>query len=308
MTKVRVVIEGLTPQVDCGRFPARRVLGDTVVVEADVFADGHDAVAASMLYRHESETQWHAMPMSFVGNDRWQGRFTVQTLGRYLFTVEACVDHLESWRRGLAKKHEAAQDIETDLQQGAALALAHAARMAKPDARRLREWAQALTNSARDHDERALLAQSDALHELARRSPDPGLLQRREPPLAVDVERERARFSSWYEMFPRSAASRAGEHGTLADVEAHLPYVAALGFDVLYLPPIHPIGEVERKAPNNRTGASPDDPGSPWAIGSREGGHKAVHPRLGTLEDFRRLLASAGGLGIEIAQIGRAHV
>ena len=143
MSKARVVVEDLTPQVDCGRFPARRVLGDTVVVEADVFADGHDAVAAHLLYRHESEAQWHGMPMSFIGNDRWQGRFTAQALGRYLFTVEAWVDHLESWRRGLEKKHAAAQDIEIELQQGAALALAHAGRVAKPDARRLREWAKA---------------------------------------------------------------------------------------------------------------------------------------------------------------------
>ena len=223
MTKARVVIEGLTPQVDCGRFPARRVLGDSVVVEADVFADGHDAVAASLLYRHESEAQWHGVPMGFLGNDRWQGRFTVQALGRYLFTVEAWVDHLESWRRGLAKKHEAGQDIEIELQQGAALALAHASRMAELDARRLREWANALADPVRDREERALLAQSDALHELARRSPDPHLVRRREPALAIEVDRERARFSSWYEMFPRSAASRPGEHGTLADVEALLP-------------------------------------------------------------------------------------
>ncbi|MGH8201064.1 MAG: maltotransferase domain-containing protein, partial [Steroidobacteraceae bacterium] len=238
MTKARVVIESLTPQVDCGRFPARRVLGDSVAVEADVFADSHDSVAASLLYRHESEAQWHAVPMSFLGNDRWQGRFTVRALGRYLCTVEAWVDHLESWRRGLAKKHQAGQDIEVELQQGAALALAHAGRMAELDARRLQEWAHALTTRTRDGDERALLAQSDALHELARRSPDPELIQHHQPPLGVDVARERARFSSWYEMFPRSAASVPGEHGTLADVEALLPYVASMGFDVLYLPPI----------------------------------------------------------------------
>jgi starch synthase (maltosyl-transferring) len=301
MTKSRVVIEHLTPQVDCGRFPARRVLGDTVIIEADVFADGHDAVAASVLYRHESEAQWRGMPMTFLGNDRWQGRFPVQMLGRYLFTVEGWIDHLESWRRGLAKKHQAGQDLEVELKQGAALALAHAGRAAEPEASRLREWSKALADPVREREERVLLAQSDALHELARRSPDPQLILRHEPPLAIEVDRERARFSSWYEMFPRSAAARPGEHGTLADVEALLPYVASMGFDVLYLPPIHPIGQVERKGPNNRTGAAPGDPGSPWAIGSREGGHKDVHPRLGTLADFRRLLASAGALGLEIA-------
>jgi starch synthase (maltosyl-transferring) len=301
MTQARVVIEGLTPQVDGGRFPARRVTGDTVVVEADIFADGHDAVAASVLYRHESETQWHGLPMQFLGNDRWQGRFNVPSLGRYLFTIQAWVDHLESWRRGLAKKYEAGQDIEIELQQGAALTLAHAGRLSEPEASRMREWASALADPVREREQRVLLSQSDALHELARRSPDPQHLLRHEPPLAIEVERERARFSSWYEMFPRSAAARPGEHGTFADVEAMLPYVASMGFDVLYLPPIHPIGEIERKGPNNRVGAAPEDPGSPWAIGSREGGHKSVHPRLGTLEDFRRLLASAGALGLEIA-------
>jgi starch synthase (maltosyl-transferring) len=301
MTKARVVIEGITPQVDCGRFPARRVLGESVLVEADVFADGHDAVAASVLYRHESESHWRGMPMSFLGNDRWRGRITVQRLGRYLFSVEAWVDHLESWRRALAKKHQAGQDIEVELQQGAALALAHAGRLSESEARRLHEWAHALTDSVRELEERVLLAQSEALHELARRSPDPQLIVRHEPALGIEVERERARFSSWYEMFPRSAAARPGEHGTFADLERLLPYVAEMGFDVLYLPPIHPIGELERKGPNNRTGASPADPGSPWAIGSREGGHKDIHPRLGTLEDFRRLLASAGALGLEVA-------
>jgi starch synthase (maltosyl-transferring) len=301
MSKARVVIESLTPQVDCGRFPARRVLGDSVAVEADIFTDGHDAVAASLLYRHESDARWQRAPMAPVGNDRWQGHFTVETLGRYLFTVEAWVDHLESWRHGLVKKYEAAQDIDIDLQQGAALARAHAARAPAAAAHNLREWADALSDSARSREARVVLAQREALHELARSSPDPQTLARHEPALAIEVDRERARFSSWYEMFPRSAASRPGEHGSLKDVEALLPYVAAMGFDVLYLPPIHPIGELERKGPNNREGAAPSDPGSPWAIGSREGGHKAVHARLGTLADFRRLLASAAALDIEIA-------
>jgi starch synthase (maltosyl-transferring) len=301
MSKARVVIESLTPQVDCGRFPARRVLGDSVTVAADIFTDGHDEVAALVLYKHHSDSRWQRVPMTPLGNDRWQGRFTVQTLGRYLFTVEAWVDHFESWRRGLVKKYEAAQDIEIDLLQGAALARAHAQRAAATAARQLREMADALTDTARSLAARVELAQRDALHELTRTTPDPHILARYEPALAIEVDRERARFSSWYEMFPRSAAGRAGEHGSFADVEALLPHVAAMGFDVLYLPPIHPIGEIERKGPNNRAGAAAGDPGSPWAIGSREGGHKDLHPRLGTLQDFRRLLASAEARGIEIA-------
>ena len=301
MSKVRVVIENITPQVDCGRFPAKRTLGESVAVEADVFTDGHDAVAATLFYRQESATEWHAVPMSPLGNDRWQGRFAVQSLGRYVFTVAGWVDHLESWRQGLAKKYEAGQDVELDLRQGAMLARAMAERAKDAEARMLNEWANAIAESVRDREERVVLAQSDAVHQLARRKPDPQTVARHEPALVIEVDRERARFSTWYEMFPRSASNTPGKHGTFADVEALLPYVSDMGFDVLYLPPIHPIGVTERKGPNNTPKASAGDPGSPWAIGAAEGGHKSIHPQLGTVEDFRRLLAKAGERGIEIA-------
>jgi starch synthase (maltosyl-transferring) len=301
VSKVRVVIENITPQVDCGRFPAKRTLGESVAVEADVFTDGHDAVAATLFYRQESATEWHAVPMSPLGNDRWQGRFAVQSLGRYVFTVAGWVDHLESWRQGLAKKYEAGQDVELDLRQGAMLARAMAERAKDAEARMLNEWANAIAESVRDREERVVLAQSDAVHQLARRKPDPQTVARHEPALVIEVDRERARFSTWYEMFPRSASNTPGKHGTFADVEALLPYVSDMGFDVLYLPPIHPIGVTERKGPNNTPKASAGDPGSPWAIGAAEGGHKSIHPQLGTVEDFRRLLAKAGERGIEIA-------
>jgi starch synthase (maltosyl-transferring) len=301
VSKTRVVVENITPQVDCGQFPIKRTAGESVVVEADVFADGHDAVAATLLYRHASSPEWHSVPMGPLGNDRWQCRFTVHLLGRYVYTITAWVDHLETWRRGLAKKYEAGQDIDLDLQQGAALARATAERVPALEALRLREWANAICDAKRDKEERVALAQSEALHELASRHPDPEIVLRYEPPLVVDVDRERARFSSWYEMFPRSASPTPGAHGTFADVETLLPYVASMGFDVLYIPPIHPIGMTERKGPNNRTAAAEDDPGSPWAIGGEEGGHKAIHPQLGTIEDFRHLLAKAGEFGIEIA-------
>jgi starch synthase (maltosyl-transferring) len=301
VSKVRVVIENITPQVDCGRFPAKRTIGESVTVEADVFADGHDSVAAALFYRHESAPEWHSVPMSALVNDRWQARFTVQALGRYFFTIAGWVDHLESWQRGLAKKYEAGQDVELDLRHGATLARTVSEHVRAADARTLKEWADAITEPARDREERVLLAQSDAVHEIARRNPDPGIVARHEPPITIDVDRERARFSTWYELFPRSASPRRGEHGTFADVEALLPEVAAMGFDVLYLPPIHPIGVTERKGPNNRATASQGDPGSPWAIGSAAGGHKSIHPELGNLDDFRHLISKAGELGIEIA-------
>jgi starch synthase (maltosyl-transferring) len=301
VSKVRVVIENITPRVDCGRFPAKRTLGESVAVEADVFTDGHDSVAATLFYRHESTPEWHSVPMSALVNDRWQGRFTVQALGHYFFTVAGWIDYLETWRRGLAKKYEAGQDVELDLQTGAALARTVSEHVRDTDARTLKEWANVVGDPTRDREERVVLAQSETVHELARRHPDPEMVARHEPPLAIDVDRKRARYSTWYELFPRSASPRPGEHGTFADVEALLPEVSAMGFDVLYLPPVHPIGVTERKGPNNRASCAPGDPGSPWAIGGEDGGHKSIHSELGTLEDFRRLIAKAGELGIEIA-------
>jgi starch synthase (maltosyl-transferring) len=256
VSKARVVIENITPCVDCGRFPAKRVIGEPVIVEADVFADGHDQVSCVLLYRSQQSEEWSSVPMAPVGNDRWTARFVPRELGRYYFTVSGWVDHLATWRRDLAKKQQAGQDVRIDLLRG---------------------------------------------KELEERGIDPEIVVRHEPPLEVEVDRERARFSTWYELFPRSAGTKPGVHGTFADVEARLPYVAEMGFDVLYLPPVHPIGLTERKAPNNRPGAGPTDPGSPWAIGSRDGGHKSIHPELGTLADFRRLVARANALGIEIA-------
>jgi starch synthase (maltosyl-transferring) len=301
VSKVRVCIENITPQVDCGRFPAKRTVGESVAVEADVFTDGHDAVAATLFYRHEGGSDWHAVAMSPLVNDRWQGHFTVQSLGRYLFTVAGWVDHLETWRGGLAKKYEAGQDIELDLRQGAVLARAVAERMRENEARALIDWANGIADPIRDKAERVMLAQSEAIHQLARRRPDPHTVARHEPPLGIDVERERARYSTWYELFPRSASRTPGKHGTFADVEALLPEISTMGFDVLYLPPIHPVGSTERKGPNNNPKSSPSDPGSPWAIGAAVGGHKAIHPELGTLEDFKRLAVKAGEMGIEIA-------
>jgi starch synthase (maltosyl-transferring) len=301
MTRARVVIEGITPQVDCGRFPVKRTVGESVVVEADVFTDGHDAVYCQLLYRHHSSHEWHVVPMEPLPNDRWRARFIPQTLGRYLFTVRAWVDHLETWRRDLLKRYEARQDLEIELQRGALLVQEYAQRAPPLEASRAQEWVAAITDPVRDKAERVALAQSEMLRDLGHRHPDPERVVQWEPPIEVEVDRERARFSTWYELFPRSTSKEPGRHGTFADTEALLPYIAGMGFDVLYLPPIHPIGVTERKGKNNSTQPEQDDPGSPWAIGSAEGGHKAIHPQLGTLEDFKRLMATAGEYGIEIA-------
>jgi starch synthase (maltosyl-transferring) len=299
--KVRVVIENVTPRIDCGRFAIKRTTDETVVVEADVFTDGHDQVTAMLLYRHDGSTEWHQLPMKPLGNDRFRAEFTVQQLGTYLYSVSAWVDHLESWRHGLCKKYEARQDIHLDLKTGALLAQQMAARAQGTDSQRLREWAAAIIDGRRDLETRVALSQTESIRELEYRYPDPETVLSWDPPLKVTVDRERARYSTWYEMFPRSAASEPGKHGTFADVQALLPYVASMGFDVLYMPPIHPVGVTERKGPNNNPKSAAGDPGSPWAIGGAEGGHKAIHPQLGTLEDFKRLIAEAGEHGIEIA-------
>jgi len=301
MGTIRVVIEDVQPQIDSGSTAVRRVAGEDVSVAARIFTDGHDHIDGALLFRAESSDQWQSVPLVTLGNDLWRAAFTVQRLGRYEYTVCAWVDHARTWQRDFKKKFEAAQETEVDFLVGAEHAHALALRAADSDARRLTEWANALVDPNRSREERAVLADSEGLRKLAHRYPDPMLVLRHEPPLAVEVERERALFSTWYELFPRSTANRAGVHGTFADCEARLPYIAAMNFDVLYLPPIHPIGLTERKGRNNRAHATADDVGSPWAIGAQAGGHKAVHPELGTLDDFRRLVAKAEELGIEVA-------
>ena len=300
-TAVRVVIENLTPCIDGGRFAVKRVIGESLCVEADIFADGHDAVSCALLHRPAADSDWRRVAMSPLGNDRWRAQFEVPALGCHLYTVCGWVDHLKTWRGDLAKKHAAGQDLSVDFQRGADLIRGIAGRASPEHAQRLLDWSRDLTDQSVGDAARVVLAQREELHELAWHYPDPEQLLRREPPLEVIVDRERARYSTWYELFPRSTSARPGVHGTFGDCEARLPGIAAMGFDVLYLPPIHPIGTTHRKGPNNEPAHSPDDPGSPWAIGSQAGGHKAVHPQLGTLEDFRRLLARARELHIEIA-------
>jgi starch synthase (maltosyl-transferring) len=296
----RVVIESVTPEIGGGRFPARRVVGEVVTVGADVFAEGHDRLAAMLRARRAGDAAWQEIPMEARENDRWEAAFTASELGTWEYTVHAWVDAFASWRDGLAKKVAAGLDVTSELLEGAALIRRTADRARGADRSWLAEQARTVGGSG-EMTGRARTALAPDLAACVGRHPDRSRETRYGQVLQVRVERERAQYGAWYEMFPRSASPEPGRHGTFADVVARLPYVAAMGFDVLYLPPIHPIGRTYRKGPNNAPTAGPSDPGSPWAIGAPEGGHDAVHPELGTLADFDRLVAATREHGLEIA-------
>jgi starch synthase (maltosyl-transferring) len=297
----RVIIEGVTPEIDGGSFPIKRVRGEHVSVGADAFVDGHDLLRCILLYRQQGTPVWTEGAMKPLGNDRWQGYFIVSEIGYYRYTIMAWIDRFASWSRDLAKKVEAEQDVTIDLLSGAELIEDASKRASGNAAEQLRAWAIALREEERGVAERVQVALAEPLAVMMRMHAERALATTYDKELTVVVDRERACFSTWYEMFPRSCASEPGRHGTFKDCEARLPYVAAMGFDVLYLPPIHPIGTTHRKGRNNATVAGPDDPGSPWGIGSAAGGHTAVHPELGTLDDFRRFVAKAREYDLEIA-------
>lgn len=296
----RAVIEAVEPEIDGGRFPVKRVVGEPLVVQADLFTDGHDAVAGVLQYRAEADPEWTEVPLEPRGNDRWQASFTPTRLGRYRYAVVGWVDHFKTWRRDQAKRAQAGQDVHVDLLIGADLIASAAERATGDEAAQLRRVALALRDPAVAAMDRTAMALAP---DLARRMDawtDRSLETRTPQDLAVVVEPLLARFGAWYELFPRSLG-KDGAHGTLRDVEAQLPQIAAMGFDVLYLPPIHPIGRVNRKGPNNSPTSEPGDAGSPWAIGAEEGGHKAIHPELGTSADLRRLVDRARDVGIHLA-------
>ena len=324
--RARPVVEHVRPVVDCGRYPAKRIAGDTVLVQADAFADGHDQVIVEVRWRGPSTGTWASAPMRPLGNDRWEGSFKVADPGRYEFAVRAGMDRFGSWVRGLTARVDAGQEISVELLVGEQL-LTTASRRAKGPGRaelrraaaRLRALALA-AQRARSTDEAAsprpgpsdptppsgvsaeavALVHGGSLRALASRYQDAGPWTSSDT-LRIDVGRVRAGFGSWYELFPRSASPDPRRPGRLSDVVARLPDIARMGFDVLYLPPIHPIGHTNRKGPDGAPTAGPEDPGSPWAIGSEAGGHTAVDPGLGSLEDVGRLVEEAAGHDIEVA-------
>jgi starch synthase (maltosyl-transferring) len=299
---LRVVIANVTPEIQGGRFPIKRTIGEHVEVTADTYADGHDILHAVLLHRPGSQRNWEEVPMQLLGNDSWRAEFIVGAEGLYLYTLKAWVDPFQTWRRDFSKKLEAGQDISVDLLTGVELVQAAARRANVEDAGRLEACARELSRLAKQNlNQAAQMISNVDLNALMVLHADRSQATIYDKELTVVVDRERARFSTWYEMFPRSCGAEVGGHGTFQDCERRLEYVSSMGFDVLYLPPIHPIGRTHRKGKNNTEKATPEDVGSPWAIGSEEGGHKAIDSKLGTLEDFRRLLARAKEFGLEVA-------
>ncbi len=296
----RVVIETVRPEIDGGRFPIKRVVGQSVMVEADVFADGHDEIAGVARYRHEEEREWTETTLVFAENDRWRASFEVRKQGRYYYTVSAWIDHFRSWRRDMRKRLAADQDVTVDLLIGRDLIRAAALRADGADAERLRAIAAAMGHGRERKRTLEMVLEQDVTDLMARHAEHPWPTSY-DKELTVIVDRVRAGFGAWYEAFPRSCATEPGHHGTFLDCEARLPYIAGMGFDILYLPPIHPIGRTFRKGKNNDPAGTVDSVGSPWAIGGHEGGHTAIHPDLGTPEDFRRLIGKAQEQGMEIA-------
>jgi starch synthase (maltosyl-transferring) len=302
--RVRAVVDAVLPVVDGGRFPAKRIAGEPVRIEAHCFTDGHDKLGVVLRWQAIDQPQGYEVEMDALPNDVWTAQFTPPVPGRYRYTVIAWIDPFESWRHELGRRNDPA-DIRIALQTGAALIEAVAVRASTQDAVTLSNWASELHATANDTSGHAdasamqSLALDPARAAVAKRYVDRSLAATRSLELIAD--RKRAQFSSWYELFPRLAATENGPHGTFRDVQARLPYLARMGFDVLYMPPIHPIGQLHRKGPNNALESAAGDVGSPWAIGSAQGGHKDILPQLGTLADFKVLLQAAREVGIEIA-------
>jgi starch synthase (maltosyl-transferring) len=295
-----VVVEGVQPEIDGGRFAAKAIVGQRFVVEADVFAEYEPIVSAVLLHRCADEEEWSETPMRENGEDHQRGEFVVDRLGTYYYTIEAWINHFETWRRALRRKVEANLDVAVELAVGANLVRAAAARAGGADEQRLLELSSQLAGNGRTR-ERIRTALGGELAVLMEKHPDRSEATRYDRELSLMVDPPKAVFSTWYELFPRSWGPNPGQHGTFRDVERALPYVAGMGFDVLYLPPVHPIGTTHRKGKNNALKALPGEPGSPWAIGSEEGGHKSVHRELGTLDDFRHLVGAARDHGLDVA-------
>jgi len=293
----RLAIEAVTPAVDNGRFSVKRTVGDLVAVEADIFSDGHDVLAAELRWRAADESEWSRAPMSFLVNDRWRGEFPLLRTGRHVFAVMAWWSEFGTFRRDLGKKHEAGVPIALELREGRLILEKFAATASAADRSIIERHAQRLDEA--DSDQVAILLSDELGRAMERADPRPHAVSSEIYPL--DADREAASFSSWYELFPRSITDDPARHGTFRDVIGRLPAIKAMGFDVLYFPPIHPIGTTNRKGRNNTLTPAPDDPGSPYAIGSPEGGHDAIHPKLGTPEDFRALVDEAAKHGLELA-------
>ncbi len=296
----RVIIENVQPEIDDGRHFIKRVVDEWVRVGADIFSDGHDVLRASLYYRHESQKSWTETYMTPLPNDVWNASFQVTQKGFYHYKIEAWLDHLLTWHTGFVKKHADDQDMSVELLIGAGLLRRTAQAYSKTKAEALLKVAEALEKPGA-YEEAVSLVLSRSFEDLVIRHPMKQFQTWYDKNLRVRIGRNTAVFSAWYELFPRSAALKPGEHGAFKDVERLLPRLEEFGFDVLNLPPIHPIGVVNRKGKNDSLDPAPGEPGSPWAIGAAEGGHKDIHPQLGTLNDYQHLIKKAKKHGLEIA-------
>ena len=299
--RARVAIEGVAPQIDGGRFAITRISGEEFEIAVDAFAEGHDHVACQLEICPPGESEWTTQVMDPQGNDRFGTRVRFEALGIWRYRMRAYIDYFSTWQDGLARNADAGNDVEIDLEIGARLIDACIPRAEVNDARRLSAWAVQLRDASVPLSTRIADARAGELKACMARYPDLRFATVSANEYPIRVEHPRAQFSSWYELFPRSTSPVAGRHGTLIDVIAQLDRIAEMGFDVLYLPPIHPIGRIARKGPNNAPTSGPEDVGSPWAIGANEGGHDAIHPDLGTIDDLRTLHQAARGKGIELA-------
>ena len=297
--QTRIVIENVLPQLDSGAFAIKRIIGQKVAVTADVFSDGHDVIECQVKYKHEAAKKWSEVRMQPTENDAWTATFKVEKQGTYTYFVEGWVDYALNWQHGTARKIQDNQHVKSELLEGAEY-LKAVQKLADADEKAyLKKVAGYFTNE-KEYDKAIAAAMSQELTAIFKKHPIL-YIENKSTELQVYVDRKKALFSTWYEFFPRSASEVAGKHGTFKDCEKLLPRVAAMGFDTLYFPPIHPIGEVNRKGKNNATNAQKGDVGSPWGIGSKHGGHKATHPELGSIEDFKSLVKKAKELGIEVA-------
>ncbi len=299
LNQKRVVIDYVSPSINCGEYYIKRVVNEIVNVQAHIFADGHDVVAASVLYKHEHDKNWSETRMNPTINDEWQTLFTVKKQGYYIYKVEAWVDYALNWQHGIIRKIQDGQYVKSELLEGIEFVKEISTDVGSKEKDYL-EHLQHIFQNENNYDEAIKEASSNKLHAIFEKNSQK-ILANTSQDYQVYVDRPKARFSTWYEFFPRSASEHQGLHGTFKDCERLLPRIANMGFDTLYLPPIHPIGEVNRKGKNNTTTALADDVGSTWGVGSRLGGHKDIHPELGTLEDFKELIQKAKVHNIEIA-------
>lgn len=297
--QTRIIIENVSPQLDCGSNAIKRIVGQKVIVTAAVFSDGHDVIECCVKYKHEEDENWDEVRMIPTFNDEWIAEFKVEKQGFYSYFVEGWVDYALNWQHGTERKIQDNQYVKSELLEGAEYVRAILNQVDASENNYLNTLAYYFTTES-EYDNAVREATSHELARIFKKYPI-RFLENKSMPLKVYVDRKKALFSTWYEFFPRSASPEEGKHGTFKDCERLLPRVAEMGFDTLYFPPIHPIGEVNRKGKNNATNAEYGDVGSPWGIGSHHGGHKSTHPELGTIDDFKELVKKAQDLGIEVA-------